>query len=292
MKFLESLHSRLQSPYPVPATDESLGTPVPPRPIPEAYALSLSSIAYAQLLLGDLPACKKSLDECESLLGDQDSVEPLVNAGYYGVAGDYFKVKADYGPYYKNALLYLACVDVDRELGEEDRRSRAHDLCIAALLGETIYNFGELVSTPTRIVITSSSDAAATSDSADSVWDRARLDQISHKRVQRGADRQIRESSEQLPLGSELSGIPSHLHLHPDLLLQPILESSLPFLRQKICLMALIQTAFARSRDGSSRLMTFQSIAEATRLPVHEVEHLIMKALRSVCVQKAISRPG
>lgn len=69
-----------------------------------------------------------------------------MNAGYYGVAGDYFKVKADYGPYYKNALLYLACVDVDRELGDEDRRARAHDLCVAALLGETIYNFGELVS--------------------------------------------------------------------------------------------------------------------------------------------------
>lgn len=46
--------------------------------------------------------------------------------------------------------------------------------------------------------------------------------------------------------------------------------------------MALIQAAFARPRDGASRLMTFQSIAEATRLPVNEVEHLIMKALRWV----------
>lgn len=63
---------------------------------------------------------------------------------------------------------------------------------------------------------------------------------------------------------------------------EPILEASLSFLRQKICLMALIQTVFARPRDGSSRLMTFQSIGEATRLPVHEVEHLIMKALRQV----------
>lgn len=65
---------------------------------------------------------------------------------------------------------------------------------------------------------------------------------------------------------------------------QPILEGSSAFLRQKICLMALIQTAFARPRDGSSRLMTFQSIAEATRLPVHEVEHLVMKALRWVTI--------
>ncbi len=60
---------------------------------------------------------------------------------------------------------------------------------------------------------------------------------------------------------------------------EPILEDSRAFLRQKICLMALIQAAFERPRDGKTRLMTFEQIAEATRLPVHEVEHLIMKAL-------------
>jgi len=146
LRFLESVHSRLVSPYPVEATEDTPGTPAPPRPAPEAYALSLSSLAYAQLLLGDLPGCKKRLDECEKLLAELDTVEPVVNAGYYGVAGDYYKVKADYGPYYKNALLYLACVDVDRELSPEDKKARAHDLCIAALLGESIYNFGELVS--------------------------------------------------------------------------------------------------------------------------------------------------
>jgi 26S proteasome regulatory subunit N9 len=42
-------------------------------------------------------------------------------------------------------LLYLACIDEKKELSEQDMRQRAHDLCIAALLGETIYNFGELV---------------------------------------------------------------------------------------------------------------------------------------------------
>jgi 26S proteasome regulatory subunit N9 len=158
LQFLQSVHSRLPSPYPVPPSGDNPGSPAPSRPIPEAYALSLSSIAYAQLLLGDLPACKKSLDECEKLLAEQDTVEPVVNAGYYGVAGDYFKVKADYAPYYKNALLYLACVDVDKELSEEDRSARAHDLCIAALLGETIYNFGELVSGLDSVVVHASTD--------------------------------------------------------------------------------------------------------------------------------------
>jgi len=173
LTFLQSVHSRLTSPYPVEATDDAPAQPAPTRPVPEAYALSLSSIAYAQLLLGDLPACKKSLDQCEQLLNEQDTVEPVVNAGYYGVAGDYHKVKADYGPYYKNALLYLACVDIEAELSEEDRKSRAHDLCIAALLGENIYNFGELVCSRLLTALTS----ATTSDIEDARGDRARLDQ-------------------------------------------------------------------------------------------------------------------
>nr|KIR46678.1 26S proteasome regulatory subunit N9 [Cryptococcus bacillisporus CA1280] len=245
LKFLQSVHSRLASPYPKPATESTPEIPAPPPPAASAFALSLSSIAYAQLLLGDLPACKSSLDECEKLLSEQDTVEPVVNAGYYGVAGDYFKVKADYAPYYKNALLYLACVDVNVELEAEDRKSRAHDLCIAALLGETIYNFGELLQHPILQTLTGT----------EYEWIKTMISAFN---------------------AGEIGKFESLCNNLPN---EPILEASLSFLRQKICLMALIQTVFARPRDGSSRLMTFQSIGEATRLPVHEVEHLIMKAL-------------
>ncbi|WVQ98920.1 hypothetical protein IAU59_006051 [Kwoniella sp. CBS 9459] len=245
LKFLQSLHSRLTSPYPVPPSEDHPGTPAPPPPAASAYALSLSSIAYAQLLLGDLPACKTSLDECEKLLAEQDTVEPSVNAGYYGVAGDYFKVKADYGPYYKNSLLYLACVDTERELSEEDRKSRTHDLCIAALLGETIYNFGELLQHPILQTLVGT----------EYEWIKDLISAFNGGEI------------------GKFESLANHLSN------EPILESSASFLRQKICLMALIQTVFARPRDGSSRLMTFQTIGEATRLPTEEVEHLLMKAL-------------
>ncbi|GMK55133.1 hypothetical protein CspeluHIS016_0201890 [Cutaneotrichosporon spelunceum] len=243
LKFLESVHSRLRSPYPTEATEDAPAQPAPARPVPEAYILSLSALAYAQLLLGDLPGCKKRLDECEKLLNEQDNVDPLVYAGYYGVAADYYKVKADYGPYYKNALLYLACVD-EKELSDADRRGRAHDLCIAALLGDTIYNFGELLQHP--ILQTLDGDYA---------W--------------------IRELISAFNAGAigKFDSLSNHFAS------EGILEESRAFLRQKICLMALIQAAFERPRDGKTRLMTFEQIAEATRLPVHEVEHLIMKAL-------------
>lgn len=55
------------------------------------------------------------------------------------------QAKADYGDYYKTSLLYLACVDVETDLTEAERVQRAHDLALAALLSESIYNFGELV---------------------------------------------------------------------------------------------------------------------------------------------------
>jgi hypothetical protein len=60
--------------------------------------------------------------------------------------------------------------------------------------------------------------------------------------------------------------------------MQPILQENYAFLRQKICLMALIESVFKRNADN--RTMSFQVIAEETRLPVDEVEHLVMKALR------------
>lgn len=42
--------------------------------------------------------------------------------------------------------------------------------------------------------------------------------------------------------------------------------------------MALIESVFKRNADN--RTMSFQTIAEETRLPLDEVEHLVMKALR------------
>ncbi|CDO68085.1 hypothetical protein BN946_scf184788.g16 [Trametes cinnabarina] len=168
---------------------------------PEAHVLLLSSLAHAKLLYGDHEGTKNDIDAAWKVLDELSSVDPSVNAAYYGVAADYYKSKAEYAPYYKNSLLYLACIDPAKDLTAEERLLRAHDLGIAAFLGDTIYNFGEL----------------------------------------------------------------------------PILQENYPFLRQKICLMALIESVF--KRGSYDRTMSFQTIAEETHLPLDEVEHLVMKAL-------------
>lgn len=88
------------------------------------------------------------MDAAQKILDTLETVESTVNGAYYGVAADYYKAKAEYAPYYRNSLLYLACVDIETGMSAEERLARAHDLSISAFLGDTIYNFGELVSVP------------------------------------------------------------------------------------------------------------------------------------------------
>lgn len=51
-----------------------------------------------------------------------------------------------YPQYYHNALLFLSSVSLEELTGQE-KHDRAFDLSMSALLGEGLYNFGELVST-------------------------------------------------------------------------------------------------------------------------------------------------
>ncbi|PWY98912.1 PCI-domain-containing protein [Testicularia cyperi] len=209
----------------------------------DAYVYALMEAAHFKLLLGDTDGTKAAMEKCGSILDTFDSVENAVHASYYRVCGDFYKAKAEYANYYKNSLLYLACVNVDTDLTDADRVQRAHDLSISALLGDTIYNFGELLLHP---ILTS-------------------LGQSAHSWLS------------DLLFAFNAGDIGRFEALAPHLPKEPILAENLPFLRQKICLMALIESVFRRSADD--RTISFDTIASETKLPVDEVEHLVMKAL-------------
>ena len=135
--------------------------------------------AHYDLLLGRLDETKTAMTKCEGILDSFATVERGVHASFYRVSADFHKVrqisraisfhdtesdrgrdvpcapplqaKAEYAEFYRDSLLYLACVDIDVDLTPSDCIARAHDLCIASLLGETIYSFGELVRPSSRI---------------------------------------------------------------------------------------------------------------------------------------------
>jgi 26S proteasome regulatory subunit N9 len=209
----------------------------------EAHILLLASIAHVKLLYGDLEGTKSDMDAAWKILDSLEGVDNGVNAAYYGVGADYYKAKAEYGPYYRNSLLYLACVDLEKDMSPEERLIRAHDLSISAFLGDTIYNFGELLMHPI-------------------------LDSLNGTQ---------HEWLKKLLFTFNEGNIGKFEALAPLFPKEAILQENYPFLRQKICLMALIESVF--KRQASDRTMSFQTIAEETRLPINEVEHLVMKAL-------------
>ena len=71
----------------------SLLSRLPTSASPEAHVLLLASIAHAKLLYGDLEGTKTDMDEAWKVLDQLTGVDNGVNAAYYGVAADYYKVK-------------------------------------------------------------------------------------------------------------------------------------------------------------------------------------------------------
>ncbi|KAI0035539.1 hypothetical protein K488DRAFT_43074 [Vararia minispora EC-137] len=214
---------------------------------PDAHVVLLSTVAHSKLSFGDVEGCRADIDAAWEILDDLNAVEPSVNATYY-------RAKAEYAPYYRNSLLYLACVDVQRDVNDQERLMRAHDLGVSALLGDTIYNFGELLLHPILNAL----------DGTPYEWIKKLLFTFNE------------------------GNIGKFEALAPVFPKEPILQENFPFLRQKICLMALIESVFRR--NAYDRTMTFQTIAEETRLAIDDVEHLLMKALSLKLIQGFIDQ--
>lgn len=190
------------------------------------------NIAQAMKLLD---ASRKTMDELQ--ISDK-----IIRSQLYGTSCEFYKRKGDYNAYYRNALLYLACVDLS-ELPEEVRKRRAYDLCIAALLADKIYNFGELILHPILSELNTEFD-----------WLRDLIAAVNAGNVAKFMSLR--------PVFSSKS---------------PLLEAALPFLEQKICLMALCECVF--KRQNSDRRIPFSVIAKETHLQAGaKVEILVMKA--------------
>ncbi|TGO50677.1 hypothetical protein BCON_0178g00030 [Botryotinia convoluta] len=207
----------------------------------DAYVYATVAVATVKLELQDQDGTRKDLDKSEKILDGFDSVETIVHAAFYRVNAEYYQSKLEFASYYKNALLYLACIDLN-DLTPSERKSRAYDLSIAALVSDTIYNFGELLLHPILDTLVK-----------DDAWLRDLLFAFN-----RG----------DLAAYDVLSG-----HISSN----PLLAQHRDGLKQKIYLAALTEAVFRR--PPHDRAMTFRTISEETKVRPDEIEHLIMKAL-------------
>lgn len=111
----------------------------------ECYVLIAMEAAQYRLRAGDLESTKKAIDECTPIVNSLIGAQSSVKAAYYRVCAAHARADADFSRFYRDALLYLACLENDVPV--EERCELAHDLAVSALLGET-YNLGELLLHP------------------------------------------------------------------------------------------------------------------------------------------------
>uniref|UniRef100_A0A3Q4HHQ4 26S proteasome non-ATPase regulatory subunit 13 n=1 Tax=Neolamprologus brichardi TaxID=32507 RepID=A0A3Q4HHQ4_NEOBR len=109
----------------------------------EAVILCKTAIGNLRLEINDVP---KEIEEIEETLNNLPGVTS-VHGRFYDLSSKYYRLVGDHAAYYKDALRYLGCVDI-RCFPETERQERAFTLGLAGLLGEGVYNFGELLMHP------------------------------------------------------------------------------------------------------------------------------------------------
>jgi len=204
----------------------------------------------AQIKLKD----KQNLEECKVLLESvQDKLEgiagvdPSVHSNYYRAQAEYYRLRDRPTEYYRNALQYLSYTPIE-SLDEEEKRDFAYNLGVAALAGEDTYNFGDLLTHP---IVESLKDT--------------RREWLAH----------LLRAFNQGDIAA-YEGIISRFG--NELEQEPHLASKTDLLKEKICILCLMEMVF--DRQSVDRHIPFRVIAESTKLPSGmDLEVLVMKAL-------------
>lgn len=230
-----------------------------------ANAASSSSSSSASLTSHDetktsdvLPSVKELIDQLKEAHGALGSgAESVVHARFYKLLADYHFVNGPAHLFFDNAMLYLA--NRPLELIERDeQRALAFDLCMAALVGTTIYNFGQLLS---HAVV-------------DSLQDTERAWIVELLRAFNRGD-----------IAQYDAVVAAH---EAELAQLPTLVRNKDLMKRKIQTLALMELVFKRPRD--ERVLSFQDISDVTKVPVGQVELLVIKALSLKLIRGTIDQ--
>ncbi|XP_010943449.1 26S proteasome non-ATPase regulatory subunit 13 homolog B [Elaeis guineensis] len=203
-------------------------------------------IAAFNLEQGNQKECQRLLEDGKSMLDSMTDIDPSVHASFYWVSSQYHKSRQEFAEFYKNALLYLAYTSVE-SLSESFKLDLAFDLSLSALLGDNIYNFGELLAHPVINCLIGTKVE----------WLYYILQAF---------------NTGNLALYRELC------HVHgASLNAQPALVVNQKKLLEKINILCLMEIIF--SRPSEDRTIPLSIIAEQTRLSIKDVEYLLMKSL-------------
>lgn len=198
------------------------------------YALILNDSVLADEILESVG------DKFESTLQNEFSAK--INAAFYLTKCQYYKIHENYNLFYTNGLLYLSSLDSPLPLDQQIKF--CYDLCIAALLGNKIYNFGELILHDILKVISD--------QSSEYFWLYNLITNLNAGN--------LAKFNEWLQVSMSKS---------------PFLAHHKTFLHQKIVIMSLLEKI--STEQATNKRLLFKSISDVTGTPIDEVELLIIK---------------
>lgn len=221
--------------------------------VPVSFILARIEVAQYHLIDSNVTVARDYIDECIELVETMPVSPPMsVQASVYRISALYDKISLSFSAFYRHTLLFLASCEIEG-ISLEKKQEIAHDLCIAALLADDIFNFGELLENPILNVLSgtkfeylvklinsyNSGDLLALSSSAEAT---------------------------------------SH----------PALMAHLPFLQEKLCLMSLAQLLFLQIKND--RRVHFSTISQATKVPLDQVEFLLIRAMSCKIIRGIIDQ--
>ncbi|KAL3792388.1 hypothetical protein ACHAW5_010789 [Stephanodiscus triporus] len=179
-------------------------------------------------------------------LADTESEAAVVHSAFYETAMTYRKAVGPPEAYYREAIQYVSYTSLS-DLSPDERYNLATDLSLAALTGEGVFNFGEIVTAPALRCL----EGTELQYLADLLSAGARGDVLGFQRVADANADAIR--------------------------MQPSLVSRAEAVKEKITLLALVNMIF--ERPSLERTLSFEDIADRVVVPVDQVEWVIMRAL-------------
>lgn len=196
-----------------------------------------------------LEATKDALTKSRSILSelaDTESDAAIVHSAYYETAMTYRKAVGPPEAFYKEAIQYVAYTPLTH-LSEADQKALATDLTLAALTGDGVFNFGEVIAAPALKCL-------------------------------EGTDCQYLVELLSAGAAGDVLGFQRVGDAHAKAIaLQPSLVSRADAVKEKITLLALVNMIF--ERPSLERTLSFEDISERISIPLDQVEWVVMRAL-------------
>ncbi|GMM30726.1 proteasome regulatory particle lid subunit [Martiniozyma asiatica (nom. inval.)] len=207
----------------------------------QALLLVDLKLATVKLQCGFVDEASSIIDQSEKQLDELIcSIESSVMAAFHYAKAQLMKTHGDFNAFYTNSILFLECVDNLDLL--ENKDLIIQDICIAGILGDKIYNFGQIINHPILSCL-------------KLTWLKEFLVCLNTGNI---------ETFELLSNHfNEISEI----------------SANVEFIKQKVCIMALIELIF--NKPSNSKVISYKEIEDEISFISNsdEVEHLIMKCL-------------